>query len=330
MAHQENTVDQEGGMAIGGNMNVPNILAPGTVVAPPRPCQIPKDQQYLNPATGKIQLRVSKTPMDKGLVRLERWVCQAEGINGVFQTTPLFVIERQRRRGYQIMDVSQDSPSKLANLSVDPNYFGVNPRQDHRYTGDVHRTVNRLGRLIDYKVCRENPKTKGRRLEATTIIGTASLRYPVVNGYADRVVYSIIQDHSVEEEENTIAKERFIMNTEKSPHFEALDKPIMEHIRDDIHNTATEHEGLKVLQSKRRFTNCFGRKLHRDIEAYQQKFHGRALRPSKKNLQIMDVSSGKVMLQVGRLNRREFALDFLPPYTPFQALGLFLAQMDAN
>ena len=291
---------------------VPNPLPPGTVIVPPRPFQIPRDARYVNRATGRIQLRVSK--QRKGA----RYICKAEGINGVFQTTPLFVIERQGRRGFRIFDVSNDNG---------PDH--VFTEDDPRFAGEVRRSVHRLGGFVEYKLVRN-----GQQLEATTIMAISSLRYPVVNGYADRIVYSVVEDQSVSRGETTTMDPQ---NPSLSPpekagfFFECLNnKPVIEHISDDIHKIVEGHKELKVLQSKRRFTNGFGRKVHRDLEPFQQKFYGRAHRASKKNLQIMDVSSGKVMLQVGRLNKNNFALDFLPPYTPFQALGLCLAQLDAN
>jgi Tub family len=302
------------------------------VLPPPHPFQVAKDARYLNRATGRIQCRVSQERMANRKLP-QRWVCYAEGIDGTFPTSPMFVMERQGRRGYRIMDVSQDDPLQLAaTLASNPEYFGVDPQQDARYVGDVQYSQSRLGGFVEYKLVREKGERKDRTLEATTIMATSSLRYPVVNGYADRIVYSVIQDQNAKVRSNQPAVSSTSSSTApaKTIHFDSLNQPVIEHIQDDIHKIGEDHEELKILQSKRRFTNYFGRKVHRDLEPYQQKFHGRALRASKKNLQIMEVASGKVMLQVGRLNKTDFSLDFLPPYTPFQALGLFLAQLDAN
>lgn len=297
------------------NNNNANPLPPGTVIVPPLPFQIPTDRRYFNRATGRVQLRVSKEGGSK------RWICRAEGINGIFHTTDLFVVERHGRRGFRIYNVSADTNNT-------PNYSFE--EEDARLVGDVQRTAHFFGGFIEYKLVRRQLQVPNK-LESTAIMKTTSLGYPVVNGYADRIVYSVIHDHSVEEEDQTDDTESCFADSCDGLCFDALNnKPVVKHIHDDIHQVAQVHPQIKVLQSKRRFTNAFGKKLHRDLEPYQQKFLGRALRASKKNLQIMDVSSGKVMLQVGRLSKTDFALDFLPPYTPFQALGLFLAQVDAN
>lgn len=306
------------------NNALQNVLA---VIPPPHPFQVVKDGRYLNRATGRIQLRVTKEGRSGSKIK-QRWVCHAEGIDGIFPTAALFVIERHGRRGYCIYDVSKDDPLNLAaTLSSNPEYFAG--EQDPRYAGFVQRSQSRLGGFVEYKLIRETNGTQ--TLQATTIMATSSLWYPVVNGYADRIVYSVIQDQNVPQDTNrpTTATDAPHSKTKKI-HFESLNQPVIEHIQDDIHKIGEEHGELKILQSKRRFTNRFGRKVHRDLEPYQQKFYGRAQRASKKNLQIMEIASGKVMLQVGRLNKSDFSLDFLPPYTPFQALGLFLAQLDAN
>jgi hypothetical protein len=301
-----------------------HLLGHGVMIMPPpQPFQIPTDPRYVNPHTGRVQLHVSRERRNKRFIRNERLICHAEGIDGFFQTAPLFVAERHGR-GFRIFDVSGDSPNQLAALPTAPHYFGMESKDDPRFAGEIHRSVSHLGGYVEYKLVRENLKTKERQLVATTIMGTSSLRYPIVHGYADRIVYCVVDS------ENAMDKEVSSKSTDKIPHFGSLNKPVIEHIRDNIHKIGEEHKELKVFQSKRRFTNWRGCNVHRDVQPFFQKFHGRAQRPSKKNLQIMDVSSGKVVVQVGRLNDNDFALDFLPPYTPLQVLGVFLAQLDAN
>lgn len=312
MAHQ---------LPVNGNNNGGQQVA--AAFGSPLPFQIPLDPRYINPQTQRVQLRVSKVGKSG-----DRLVCRAEGQNGVFQTKALFVAERYGR-GYRIFDVTGDSDPTLTRLSHPAHYFAVDQKSDPRYAGESLRSVNTLGGYVDYKLVRENPHTKTRKLVATTTYDKRSLSFRVVQGTADRIVYSTIHDNRVIDSEDVI-KDTASNNTMKALHFDCVGKPVIGHIREDIFKVGEEHKELKVFQSKRRFTNRRGKVRHRDVEPFQQKYQGRALRPSKKNLQIMNVDSGKTVLQVGRFDDDNFAVDFVAPYTPFQAFGILLAQLDVN
>ena len=278
-------------------------LEPNELIQAPAPFSIPSNSLYLHPWTNRVTF----------VARLEglhhpnnRIVFYAQGIAGVFNTRALFVAQRKGSGKYHIFNVYNDNSIRLKRFE----------KNDWRYVGEISKRVH-----WSHVACTlVLGKAGQKRQVSTTIFDKSSLRYPVVDGSQDRIVYSVVgatdRNAGFGEENNGCC-----WGGQGS-----LRKAVQCHLF-DIHEVEQCYRNLKVFQSKRRFTTKCGRNVHDAPQEFVQRFGRRARRSSKKNLQLMDINTGQVILQMGRWNHREFTLDFLPPYTAFDAFGLALAQL---
>jgi Tub family len=272
------------------------VLALDETMAAPPPFSIPMQREYRHPQTSHVAFLVRRS----GNHRVH-FCCQ--GIPGLFHERVLFVAQRECRGAYSIFNVYKDNRPVLLEQTF-AREMSVGEIKRSCQPGHVHYTLFRKS-------------LKGvSSPESVTIYNRSSLSYPVVDGSPDRIAYSILQNHRSTKADHTAAG--------------SLDKLRNATYHESIYELVSQLEDLKLFQSKRRFTNPRGRSVHADIQSIQSKYAGRTVIPSKKNLILMNVESGKSVLRMGRLNKIEFSVDCLPPYTPFQAFGFALAQLDAN
>ncbi|CAB9507470.1 expressed unknown protein [Seminavis robusta] len=270
-------------------------LVDGETMNAPLPFAEPSKPEYRDPLTGRVAFVASSR---HGMLHNDdRVTFYAQGITGLFHQRAYFVAQRHWRGGYAIFNVYNDnSPATLQ------KHFST---ADPRYVGKLKRVGTHHGH-VRYILLRKQTGTTVP--VSTTIYKTASLSYPVVNGCPDRIAYSVL--HKNDNQPRSLA-------TKARDH-------------EDFHKHVEDHPEDTLFQSKRRFTDPQGRKLYLDVQSFRQKFGGRSLLSSKKNMQLMNVSSGKTILQMGRQHHwqeGDFSVDFLPPYTPFVAFGFCLAQL---
>jgi|688.fasta_scaffold2088170_1 tubby-related protein 1 len=85
--------------------------------------------------------------------------------------------------------------------------------------------------------------------------------------------------------------------------------------------------GLYVMASKVPKWNEGEKYL--ELRAYVLNFNGRAHQPSVKNFQLVgQKNENKVHLQLGKVSKEIFNLDFEWPLSPFQAFGIAVSSFD--
>jgi Tub family len=284
-------------------------LALDETIAAPQPFAIPTQIECIHPRTGNVAFIVRREY--PGMVRNRRVHFCCQGIPGLFNERVLFVAQREGRGTYSIFNVYNDNSPQLLRQT-----FG---REMSRYVGEVKRSAQHG--QVHYALFCSNKNAESTPA-SITIYDKSSLSYPVVEGSPDRIAYSILQNHhSTKAEADQMAPPAAASS---------LDKIRNTAKHESIHALVSQLDDLILFQSKRRFTNQRGRSIHDNIQSIRAKYVGRSVVASKKNLILMNVDSGKSVLRMGRLNRNEFSVDCLPPYTPFQAFGFALAQLDAN
>lgn len=283
-------------------------LALNETMAAPQPFAIPMQIEYRHPRTDSVSFKVRREY--SGMARNQRVHFCSEGIPTLFDERVLFVAQREGRGKYSIFNVYNDNSPELLKQTF--------ARGQSRYVGEVKRS-NHPGHA-HYVLFRSSNNGESTQV-SITIYDKSSLSYKVVEGSPDRIAYSILQDNL-----STKAADQKTPTAATS----SLDKLRNAPKHESIHALVSQLDDLTLFQSKRRFTNQRGRSIHADIQSIRAKYTGRSVVPSKKNLILMNVDSGKSVLRMGRLNREEFSVDCLPPYTPFQAFGFALAQLDAN
>jgi Tub family len=283
-------------------------LALDETMTAPQPFAIPMQIEYRHPRTGNVAFIVRREY--SVTARYQRVYFCSQCIPGLFNERVLFIAQREGRGTYSIFNVYNDNSPDLLKQKF--------AREKSRYAGEMKRS-NHHGH-VHYALYRSSHN--GERTQVSvTIYDRSSLSYPVVDGSPDRIAYSILQANQSAKaaDESTSA-----------PAMSGLDKLRKASTHESIHALVSQLEDTTLFQSKRRFTNPRGRSIHADIQSIRAKYLGRSVVPSKKNLILMNVDSGKSVLRMGRLNKDKFSVDCLPPYTPFQAFGFALAQLDAN
>jgi len=294
------------------------------IVQAPRPFDIPIQPYYRHHWTGRVTCVARREGGEGEAITSYEGSCPNEGVvfyvqgmPGIYRTRALFVAQQRLGvRGskgprYEIYNIYNDNAEKGKQFTAgcqDPRYAGHLETRKQSYRGYVHCSLFRAD---------------GKEV-SSTIYERKSLGYHVTNGSADRVAYSVIRL------KKPICDSRNSTGSSSSSSSSSLHQVIQENIHQDIHNLRTQYNDVQVFQSKRRFTDHRGKAAHDDAHPFYQRFGRRAQLPSKKNIQLMDVDTGRIMIQVGRWDANEFTCDFLPPYTPYDAFGFALAQMECN
>lgn len=319
------------------------------VVQAPRPFEVPKQPYYLHHWTGRVTC-VARRECSGGINGIngkksgslpnnDRIVFYVQGVPGIYRTRALFVAQRRERGGrYDIYNIynnnnlkdkfffERDGKNKTdeTNGSSRSNSSNSNDNiSEERYAGRI--TTRKNAHKGHYHCTLFRGPIAAETEVSSTIYNRASLRYPVVDGSPDRIAYSVIR---VDPATNRLLHHQQVATPEKP--VTSIEQAVKSNLPTDIHNIKEDHKDLQVFQSKRRFTDRRGNHVHDDTTSFLHRFGRRAQLSSKKNLQLMDVNSGKVVLQVARWDATEFTVDFLPPYTPFDAFGFALAQLECN
>ena len=305
-------------------------------VQAPRPFDIPKQSYYLHHWTGRVTCVARRETSSSTRARShhkspnDRVVFYVQGVPGIYRTRALFVAQREERGSrYDIFNVYNNNTEKnrdfMTGLNVDPRYAGQLTIEKKSYQGHINCTLFRRD---------SGSPAEGAAAEtevSATIYNRKSLRFPVVNGSPDRIAYSVI---ARQDEENIRSNNSNNSDDNPAkPTRSRIEEAVQPHLSYDIHalqGEADHKDQFHVFQTKRRFTNRRGANVHDDASTFFQRFGRRAQLASKKNFQMMDINSGRVLLQVGRWDSVEFTVDFLPPYTPFDAFGVCLAQLECN
>lgn len=217
---------------------------------------------------------------------------------------PLFVAQKQKEGKFFIYDVSDNFYRINRNFRKDSlNYVGKICRKRFPKSKIISNTLF-LGTKADKKQV------------ASLVYDTVSLRYPVLEGYPDRLVYSILQ-----------APPKTSQADDQDGH-PAMLPPCIDDII-SLHSThiaevADYYNSVKVLKSRRRSSG--GNSKNR--QPFLARFRGRGGRPSQKNIQIVKPNTDEIMFQMARWNEDEFTVDFKSPYSAFTAFGIALAQLD--
>ncbi|CAB9500142.1 expressed unknown protein [Seminavis robusta] len=295
-------------------------LEANEIVQAPHPLSIPTANYYLHPWTGKVS-GVARREGGISTRSNDRIVFYLQGIDGVFRTRALFVAQRQLNGSYHIYNIYNDN-------SLRKTHFRKN---DVRYVGKLSRHRTHEGH-VDFRLVLGR---KGEELQASSLIyDAAALKYPVQDGSVDRIVYSVIYDCEEDEYEDANNSQDAGDDRKVNPNGpRCIDTAVAQawEQEDGLHsNIEDTYKNLSVFQCRRRFTDKRGRASHRDSQPFLQRFGRRAREESKKNLQIADVSTGFVVFQMGRWNDSEFTVDFMPPYNPYEAFGIALAQLETS
>lgn len=302
-------------------------------VQAPRPFDIPKQSYYLHHWTGRVTCVARRETSSSSSSRShhkspnDRVVFYVQGVPGIYRTRALFVAQREERGArYDIFNVYNNNTEKnrdfLTGLNKDPRYAGQLTIRKNSYQGHINCTLLRRG---------SGSTAEGAAAEtevSATIYNRKSLRFPVVNGSPDRIAYSVIARQDKEH-----GRRNHSDDNPAKPSLSRIEEAVQPHLQYDIHalqEEADHKDQFHVFQTKRRFTNRRGANVHDDASTFFQRFGRRAQLASKKNFQVMDINSGRVLLQVGRWDSVEFTVDFLPPYTPFDAFAVCLAQLECN
>ena len=85
--------------------------------------------------------------------------------------------------------------------------------------------------------------------------------------------------------------------------------------------------------NKRNDVICYSNKLptwNSHLSAYTLEFGGRAKMPSVHNFQLSNGNSDNVILQLGKVSKTEFNMDYSYPLTPIQAFAICISVIDRS
>lgn len=284
--------------------------------------EVPTSPHLFDTTTGLIHCIARREGGNRNK-RIVFYLETADGSAGAVK--PLFVAQKQKEGKFYIYNVSEND----YNYQINRNF----KKEDFNYVGKIRRKVFRRNQIASNTLF--YGKKEQKEQVASLVYDTVSLRYPVMEGFPDRVVYSIIQSGRESAPENRNSSPFPAMNY-RAPR---IDDAIGFHAH-NIDEIGEFYNGLQVLKSRRRSSGSTvmmtpesqrngGASATVTREPFLVRFKGRGGRPSQKNLQMMDPSTGNVVFQMARWNEDEFTVDFKGPYTPYQAFGIALAQLES-
>ena len=221
---------------------------------------------------------------------------------------PIFIAQKQKAGKFYIFNVPSESPEYVN------HYFEKN---SYLYAGKLARQSLSNGIFLSHSLF-YGTKDKKKQV-ASVVYNTETLHNPVIDGFSDRVVYNILRSEDT--------------NVENKQECHPIVAPSCPSASSE---SGKRYGDLHIVRSRSRSTTLNGAAIAR--EPFVVRFRGRGALSSQKNLQMVAPSTKNaagsdgndvVVFQMARWNKDEFTVDFQTPYyTPYQAFGIALAQLD--
>ena len=243
---------------------------------------------------------------------------------------PVFVAQKQKEGKFYIFNVSETG------YRVERCHYRT--KETATYVGKTRQKKLPNSRFLLNTLYRGTGDTK-QQVECM-IYDRITLRYPVLEGYPDRVVYSIVAEppkkktNPNEKAAARLQEATSILGPIVTCATPRIEDAIRYHVN-DVQEINDTYHGLHAMKSRRRpplfpknSTASAAADGVRD-ESVFVRYRGRVGRSSRKNIQMIDPVTHAVVFQMARWNEDEFTVDFAAPYSAYQAFGAALAQLES-
>ncbi|CAB9512308.1 Tubby protein homolog 1 [Seminavis robusta] len=274
--------------------------------------EIPTDPNCFNDITGLVHCFARRESGNRN----KKIVFYLEGEEKT-PPRPILIAQKQKDGKFYIFAVSTEE---------DPHLNRTMKKEKCHYIGKIRRTRIKKSKLVVSSLFVGTKEHKEQ--VAATVYDSSTLRSQVVNGFPDRLVYSIVktpeQSSSMENPQVAGQQEQAASTSSQYPPMASCPRidDVIRYHSGGISEIGELYDGLQVFRNRHRAES-------KHQGPFLIRFRGRGARSSQRNIQIVHPSTGELVFQMARWNEDEFTVDFKGPYTPCQAFAIALAQLES-